>query len=49
MQFGGSLVLSHITFYNTKIIQTCQDVEENNLTEVADDRKTRTFFAQTRQ
>lgn len=49
MQLGGSLVLGYITFYNTKIIQTCQDVEENNLTEVADDRNTRTFFAQTRQ
>jgi hypothetical protein len=49
MHLGDSLVLTYITFYNTKIIQPCQDVEENNLTEVADDRKTRTFFAQTRQ
>ncbi len=31
--------------YNTKHLQGCQDVEENNLTEVAVDRKIRTLFA----
>ncbi|WP_293332576.1 hypothetical protein [Microcoleus sp. CAWBG58] len=31
--------------YNTKYLQTCQDVAENNLTEVADDRKTQTWLA----
>jgi len=49
MQFDGSLVRAHNTTYNTKDIQTCQDVEQNNLTEVADDRKTRNLFAQTCQ
>ncbi|MEG4391363.1 hypothetical protein QUB30_02715 [Microcoleus sp. BROC3] len=37
------------TVYSTKYLQGCQDVEENNLTEVGDDRKIRTLFAQTSQ
>lgn len=41
--------LRHTTIYSTKYLQGCQDVEENNLTEVGDDRKTRTLFAQSRQ
>ena len=35
--------------YNTKDVQGCQDVKENNLTEVAVDRKTRTLFAENRK
>ncbi|MBD1827535.1 hypothetical protein H6F71_08810 [Microcoleus sp. FACHB-61] len=31
--------------YNTKNLQACQDVEENNVTEVGDDRKTRNLFS----
>ena len=49
MQFDGSLVRAHNTTYNTKDIQTCQDVEQKNLTEVADDRKTRTLLSETSQ
>jgi hypothetical protein len=45
MQLGCSLVKYCITFYNTKYLQVCQDVGENNLTEVADDRKTQTWLA----
>lgn len=45
MQLGCSLVKCRITFYNTKHLQTCQEVGENNLTEVADDRKTQTLLA----
>lgn len=41
----GLLVKYCITIYNTKHLQVCQDVGENNLNEVADDRKTQTWLA----
>jgi len=35
MQLACSFVRFCITVYNTKYLQRCQDVEKNNLTEVA--------------